>query len=259
MIKMKILSYLKSRLCITALLFLSSFSFFSQSLIVDYKVKKNNKNYKSSLVIDNEFSVYTEFYSKIKDSIHYEETDLGSKTIIYNALEDLHFIKNFKNGEIYCKGSILNKKYFVNDSLDIFDWNIKQDTMSFLGLKCQKAILKFRGRNYTAYYTNELKTSDGPWKFNGLPGLILKVTSDDGLYDFEALSISKNKSFNIDYKKFIDDYKNNRIEITFNNYWKEKRQKQEELYLKQKSEFNEKGGRFNKYISIEVFYEYPED
>ena len=109
MIKMKILSYLKSRLCITALLFLSSFSFFSQSLIVDYKVKKNNKNYKSSLVIDNEFSVYTEFYSKIKDSIHYEETDLGSKTIIYNALEDLHFIKNFKNGEIYCKGSILNK------------------------------------------------------------------------------------------------------------------------------------------------------
>jgi len=215
--------------------------------------------YEASLVSNNEVSIYTEFYSKVKDSVHYEESVSGSKLIVYNASKNLHFIKDFKNQVIYCKGLILNKKYFVIDSIDIFDWKLEKDTLSVLGIKCQIATLKFRGRNYTAYYTNEIKASDGPWKFNGLPGLILKVFSDDGLYDFEAVSLTKNISYQIDYKKLIDDYKNNRTEITFDEYKIDKNQKLKELYLKQKSEFSETGGSFSKYTEIEVFFEYPTD
>lgn len=259
MIKMKNLFYLKSRLCFTALLLFCTVNIFSQSLSVDYSVRKNNKTYKATLINYDNVSVYTEFYSKIKDSIYYEQNESGSRTIIYNPLEDLHFVKNFKEEKILCKGSILNKKYFVSDSLYIFKWKIEKDTTSIMGLKCNIATLEFRGRKYTAFYSDKIKLSDGPWKFNGLPGLILKISSADNLYSFEATNISKNKDLKFDYISFIENYKKNRTEISFVNYREEKHQKLKELYLKQKSEHNETGGSYNKYTEIEVIYDYPPD
>ena len=35
--------------------------------------------------------------------------------------------------------------------------------------------LDLRGRTYTAWYAHDIPIGDGPWKFHGLPGLILKV------------------------------------------------------------------------------------
>lgn len=51
----------------------------------------------------------------------------------------------------------------------------------------------FRGRSYVAWFTMDIPIENGPWKFAGLPGLILKVYDDKKLYDFECVKIEKNK------------------------------------------------------------------
>lgn len=71
------------------------------------------------------------------------------------------------------------------------DWTLESDTLIVCGYTCKKAITTYFGRNYTAWYTPEIPISEGPWKFFGLPGLILKVEDDREHYSFECISIEK--------------------------------------------------------------------
>lgn len=82
-----------------------------------------------------------------------------------------------------------------SESIPIQKWEICTDTVSLAGYVCQKAICTFRGRKYEAWFTMDIPINSGPWKFRGLPGLILKVTDSKKEYSFECIKIEafKNK------------------------------------------------------------------
>lgn len=71
------------------------------------------------------------------------------------------------------------------------EWSLQGDTASFLGHQCQKAMCHWRGRDYIAWFAPDIPIRRGPWKFGGLPGLIMKVHDVDSLYVFEAVAIEK--------------------------------------------------------------------
>ena len=71
------------------------------------------------------------------------------------------------------------------------EWTLEEDTASFLGHSCQKATCRWRGRDYVAWFAPDIPIRRGPWKFGGLPGLIMKINDVDSLYVFEAVAIEK--------------------------------------------------------------------
>lgn len=74
------------------------------------------------------------------------------------------------------------------------EWSIIEEvTDSILGYDCQKASVRYAGRDYTAWFTMEIPVSDGPWKFYGLPGLILKVEDREQLFCYTAIGIEQYK------------------------------------------------------------------
>lgn len=73
------------------------------------------------------------------------------------------------------------------------DWTILSDTLTINKYLCQKATCHFRGRSYIAWFTMDIPISNGPWKFGGLPGLILKIYDTNNLYTFECVKIEKGK------------------------------------------------------------------
>lgn len=81
--------------------------------------------------------------------------------------------------------------YQYAESKNIFTWHITQEKAKINGLTCQKALTSFAGRIWAAWFTREISISDGPYKFYGLPDLILKISDNKDYYQFEITSIKQ--------------------------------------------------------------------
>ncbi|NHN25204.1 GLPGLI family protein [Flavobacterium jejuense] len=96
----------------------------------------------------------------------------------------------------------LKKHYAVKENLSVMKWEILDDEKKINNYLCKSAQITFRGRSYTAWYTEQIPIFSGPWKFNGLPGLILSVSDKKGIYKWEVKSITyPYKGKEIDLKK----------------------------------------------------------
>lgn len=72
-----------------------------------------------------------------------------------------------------------------------YEWQITKDTMTINKIPCQKAKTDFAGRHYVAWFSKTLPLPVGPFKFNGLPGAIVKLYDTQKHYVFELLSVKK--------------------------------------------------------------------
>ncbi|AZA86402.1 GLPGLI family protein [Chryseobacterium shandongense] len=86
----------------------------------------------------------------------------------------------------------------------ISNWELADETRIINTITCKKAKVKFKGRNWIAWYAPEIPLPYGPMKFSGLPGLIIKITDEKEDFDFElvkSLSVSQLKGKFINIKK----------------------------------------------------------
>ncbi|MDO9257738.1 MAG: GLPGLI family protein [Bacteroidales bacterium] len=99
--------------------------------------------------------------------------------------------KNYPKGKLTFTDHIPSNTFKFEENLDIFHWNLTGDKATNCGYKTQKATCDFGGRSWSAWFSPDLPYSDGPYKFNGLPGLIVKVYDSRNHYVFNLLSINK--------------------------------------------------------------------
>ncbi|KQS89362.1 GLPGLI family protein [Chryseobacterium sp. Leaf394] len=98
--------------------------------------------------------------------------------------------KNYINREISFEKQLYDKLFIVKNQCTI-DWKINSEKDIHLGYPVQKAITEFGGRKWTAWFTAEIPVQDGPYKFHGLPGLILKLNDSENEFIYEMKSITK--------------------------------------------------------------------
>ncbi|MDO5655185.1 MAG: GLPGLI family protein [Flavobacteriaceae bacterium] len=101
--------------------------------------------------------------------------------------------KKFDKGEIFSEAQFINLPNKIQvDRVDDFVWEKMNESKYILGYLCKKAITQFRGREYEVFYCPDIKSNDGPYKFSGLPGLILSVKEKNERLEFVATSIDLN-------------------------------------------------------------------
>lgn len=74
----------------------------------------------------------------------------------------------------------------------IKNWKLIDGTKVINTFNCKKAEVTFKGRNWIAWYSPEIPLPYGPYKFSGLPGLIVKIADDKEEYDFELVKSVSN-------------------------------------------------------------------
>ena len=79
-------------------------------------------------------------------------------------------------------------------SLPKLNWQlITNSSEEILGYNVQKAETVYGEKKYYAWFSTEIPLNNGPFVFNGLPGLILKIQNEDSSYVITAKGI-KNES-----------------------------------------------------------------
>jgi GLPGLI family protein len=111
---------------------------------------------------------------------------------------------NYKTKQIQVADKLLSNSYGYEIELASPVWKISSDTMTILNQLCQKATTTFKGRNYTAWFASSIPYKYGPWLFNNLPGLILKVEDDKKEFLFECIELNSSNT----NKKVFRDYTN---------------------------------------------------
>jgi Protein of unknown function (Porph_ging). len=112
-----------------------------------------------------------------------------------------YFIKkNNEDKTVSLVESIGSKQVYYQEDRKM-NWNISDQVSNFNGYKAQKATMSFGGRVWTAWFAPDIKVYDGPYKFSGLPGLIVKLEDEKGDYKFNFLKkISIPNSFSEDIR-----------------------------------------------------------
>ena len=99
--------------------------------------------------------------------------------------------KDYESGQLTDRVSASWEGYKYSEPIPEFDWEITEETGKIRGLPCRKAEADFRGRHWIVWYSEEIPVSDGPWKFQGLPGLVVYASDADREQTFALCSVRK--------------------------------------------------------------------
>lgn len=72
----------------------------------------------------------------------------------------------------------------IVEETPVIKWQILPETQKIENYSCQKATANFGGRIWEAWFSKELPFPDGPYKFHGLPGLIVKLEDKSKSHQF---------------------------------------------------------------------------
>lgn len=97
--------------------------------------------------------------------------------------------QNYPEGKITSIETVPPYRYLTVEKVGETRWTLLAECDTICGLPCQKATGTYGGRAWTAWFTEKLPTRFGPWRLEGLPGLILRAVSADGIHRFECRKV----------------------------------------------------------------------
>lgn len=175
-------------------------------LQIEYKVYCDTDyplTFFSTLSISGQTSIYQEKFTTSQDwnggKIKSEQGSFVSaaKDIPDDYLRIDHTTKEILFFDVLPTTSIL-----VTDNYPEPDWIISGEKKNIAGYSCVKATANYRGRTWIAWFTPDLAIPYGPWKLQGLPGLILEAYDKNEMFTMRGVKVEMIKSdlINRDFK-----------------------------------------------------------
>lgn len=102
----------------------------------------------------------------------------------YKLGSTVNIIKKNGDSRLIYSDKIGNDYYKYEEPFPSMEWTIGEETKEILGYTCTRAEMVFRGRRWIAWFAPDIPIIDGPWKFRGLPGLIMEIKDTRAHYSW---------------------------------------------------------------------------
>jgi len=176
--------------------------FYEYKFIPDSNHKEEVKKEMMLLDIDKKGSNYYSQDKFVADSIGRAELERqlksGGGNISVNRREkpgqvSYKVTKEYPDFKTFLFKNISTDRYKVKEDKKP-EWKILSDKQKIGEYNAQKATTSFGGREWTAWFSTDLPFQDGPYKFYGLPGLIVKVEDATGSHSMTLIGNKTVKS-----------------------------------------------------------------
>jgi len=93
------------------------------------------------------------------------------------------------SGKIIQKQDFMGKKFLITSDVEKTKWKLTGESEKILGYTCMKAVYQDSLENLEAWFTSEIPVSSGPQSVTGLPGMVLKLVTNEGKVSVLATSV----------------------------------------------------------------------
>lgn len=161
-----------------------------------YKLDSTARDeYKSEYMVLYTGHQLSKFSSRAKTLSNPIVRKINSASTSRAALTQFHYeiLKEKQSGNSYYTLQMpkLDDRFYYFEKMDQLEWDILPETKRIEDYDVQKATTSFAGRDYIAWFTPEIPIAEGPYKFNGLPGLILEIADTKEQWVFEFFGLEK--------------------------------------------------------------------
>jgi len=190
-----------------------------------YQPDSSNANSKKSemflLYINNQMSQFLSYNNALRDSLFLEvqEGNMSNEEVVQRTLAAPRAKTTLKVNKIYEEAKmellqeVMTNLYVYDQPLNLMKWEVNGESKEISGYVCQRATTTYAGRDYVAWFDMEIPLSDGPYKFNGLPGLIISIYDTQEHYRFDLVGLEKG-DFEIQRNLLNEEYQ----KITYEEY-----------------------------------------
>jgi GLPGLI family protein len=134
----------------------------------------------------------------------------------YGVLIKEEIMKDLQKKKLEVNARVSSRDYVIDNDLPEIKWELHNDTKLIGQYKCQMATGTYGGRQYEVWFTPDLAFNDGPWKLNGLPGLILEAHDSKNEIIFTFKEIAKGPETAVISTSFIKSERS--IPTSLKNY-----------------------------------------
>ncbi len=104
------------------------------------------------------------------------------------------YFKNHPTGQFTTIDKLGMQWVSVEEQIQTPLWQLESESKEILGYSSRKARAQFQGREWVVWYTDEIAVSAGPWKLDGLPGLVVEACDSQGHYLFSLVGVKNSNN-----------------------------------------------------------------
>lgn len=149
---------------------------YEYKFVSDSTKKDESKTESMFLDISKKGSKFYSRYKFIADSVIEAQTKSQNRDFSKIKFGMVPYVveKSYPDYKIILFNRLDMDEYKVSDERKL-DWKILAEKEKVGEFNAQKATANFAGRQWTAWFVTDIPIQDGPYKFHGLPGLIVKL------------------------------------------------------------------------------------
>lgn len=173
---------------------------YTYSFARDAKFPNEKRNSLTVLQVGDKYNRFIDYYRLCYDSLmdetakkHLSIVESGAKLLLMmrKAQFDEGILIDKQTNKETIQKKFMAKNFQYEENCPSLKWDLQQGDTLIAGYHCNKATTTLFGRNYIAWYSPDVNMPYGPYKFNGLPGLVFKVTDTAGNFDFTLCGLEK--------------------------------------------------------------------